>query len=107
MAFPSLLVMPDNDRALAAFNFDHDMIHRAYIPGYPQSNIPYIFDPVPPQTFASRARNWQQLHQQAHADLSSARVTLNKPMMDSNLGDPESRTWWTFINNQEHYIAQI
>jgi hypothetical protein len=123
MSTANLLVMPDetNERSLAAFQFDHAMAHRAYFavmaPLTRFSAIPYFVEPVlaPPPPYA--AGMWMLKHQQAHTDFTNSLppnymapkvgfgIQSNQPMVDSDLSDPENRAWFTFVNHQEHYLA--
>ena len=100
-----------------AFNFHHAMAHRAYYqamgPLSRWSVLPYLLDP--PSDTARRASKWHLNHQQAHNDAIQAlpsgweRPAVGIPssqiLVDSSLADPRSLTWWTFINHQEHYVA--
>ena len=101
MALVSLLKMPTDDRARAAFAFDHDQQHRAL------GNFPYLLDPVTPTAAPPRATSWHQNHQRAHIDmtLNFASNIFNPNLMDSDLSDNKSLAWWTFLNHQEHRIA--
>ena len=117
MTIASLLYRPEDERAKTAFNFDHAMAHRAYYqlmaPLHEWTVMPYFIDPA--QHVEIPGSMWHLNHQQAHNDFSLAlpsdfqQPTTGNPtrqiLLDSNLDDPGSLTWWTFINHQEHYIA--
>jgi hypothetical protein len=78
------------------------------------SVLPYLIDP--PQHTDVRASKWHLNHQQAHDDFILAvpagyenpaiGIPTSQILVDSDLSNPESRTWWTFANHQEHYIAE-
>ena len=101
------------------YEFEHMMQHREYFaimsPLDRFSVLPYLLDPA----FGTeiRAGPWNLHHQQAHNDFSETvpaywnaqtvgfGISANNIMVDSNQDDPESRTWFTFLNHQEHYIT--
>jgi hypothetical protein len=111
-----------------AFAFEHMMAHRNLFGamgwegiGLSQfSVLPYMLDPE--VNTKTQASGWHLNHGQAHQD---ATVTLpgwfgwwfltgQRPatqvgsfhdFADKTLATPESTKWWTWINHQEHYIA--
>jgi hypothetical protein len=123
MSIASLLVMPgDRDqRARAAWEFDHAMAHRAYMaimaPLTRFSAMPYFVEPVtpPPPLQPRPAEMWPLKHQQAHKDFTSympvnynaARlgIATSQILVDNDLNTPEGRAWNTFANHMEHLIA--
>lgn len=113
MALCSLLNLPTDDREAHGFVFDHDQEHRReMLVGSGRSSLaalqPNIIDPAPIDNTSRRAGNWHQDHQRAHDDfyLAQAKVPSNQNMIDSNLAEPASLAWWTFVNHMQHYIAQ-
>lgn len=107
MSFPMLLHMPDNPRGQAAFAFDHDMIHRYYLTRMPPASRVYLLDPT--YDLNMPAGPWHFDHQQAHNDFNSA-FNIPSPrsiVREGNLSDARNKTWWTFINHQEHYRANL
>lgn len=125
MPLATLLVLPDvdNQRWRDVWEFDHAFAHREYYavmaPLTRFSALPYFIEPLPPPTppFPTDADDWNLNHQQAHNDFALALpafyndssigfgIPNSQNLVDSNLNDPETRTWWTFANHQEHYIA--
>lgn len=117
MTIASLLVRPESDAGKTAFNFDHAMQHRnnfqVMAPLHQWTVLPYFIDPA--QSQETPGSKWHLNHQQAHNDFTSALpsdfqrdavgIPTSQILLDSNLGDPGSLAWWTFINHQEHYIA--
>jgi hypothetical protein len=111
----AVLLNPDDP----LFTFEHMMQHREYFaimaPLDRFSILPYLLDP----TYGTdiRAGPWHLSHQQAHNDFTQqlppfwdARhvgfgIPTDQILVDSNLQDPESRTWWTFVNHQEHFTT--
>lgn len=113
MSLASLLHVPDNAPGRAAFSFDHRMAHRTLAPAIPDlssySAVPYLLDPI------FNDGKWHQLHQSAHQDFIAALpsyfgatvtgLPTSQPLEDTNLANNRKRTWWTFVNHQEHYTA--
>ncbi|HEX3525161.1 MAG TPA: hypothetical protein VHT52_24115 [Stellaceae bacterium] len=110
----AVLLNPDDP----IFTFEHMMAHRNYFAvmetsGY--SVLPYLLDPSYDTNIP--ASPWHQNHQQAHNDYNAALppywdanavgfgIPQNQILIDSNLSNPDQLSWWTFINHQEHYIA--
>jgi hypothetical protein len=77
------------------------------------SVLPYLLDPA--YDTAIPASKWHLNHQQSHDDFNAALpaeygstqigIPQGAILLDSNLKNPDQLTWWTFINHQEHYIA--
>jgi hypothetical protein len=122
MTTATLLVFPaaDDDRAQAAFAFDHAMTHRNYYqfmnPLHQWSVMPYFIDPAPSRAeTAIRAGPWHLNHQHAHNDfthslpvdwgMQAPGIPSDQILVDSDLTDRGSLAWWTFANHQEHYLA--
>lgn len=117
MAISSLLNVPEGDAARNAFSFEHAMAHREVMavmaPLNQWSAMPYFIDPA--DWKASPADSWNLDHQQAHNDYASylpaysvaltPGFTFQHILVDSNLADPASLTWWTFLNHQDHFLA--
>lgn len=100
-----------------AFAFEHAMAHRnalgvmSPLPRF--SIIPYWLDPMlqtdEPGGF------WHHNHQQAHSDAAlhlppefgsgQRGIELHANLLDYDLSNPDSRTWWTFVNHLEHYVG--
>ena len=113
MAGASLLKMPDTKTGRAAFAFEHMMAHRLLFGGMAPldrfSVLPYLLDPM------TEASKWNLNHGQAHDDaLLTLPSYFGSPdvgipgtslMVDANLSDEGKRTWWTFTNHHEHYLA--
>jgi hypothetical protein len=99
------------------FAFEHSMAHRAALgimaPLDRFSAIPYFVEPDLGDN--QPASMWNLDHQQAHNDalqnLPSAYgataigLAIGQNLVDSNLDDPEQRTWFTFQNFMEHYVG--
>jgi hypothetical protein len=124
VAIVSLLTPPplDDEAATAAWSFEHAMAHRTLLaamsPLTQFSTIPYsvfMFDPMTDQGVNIPAGWWNQLHQQAHDDFTNALpsyygatvagIPIGQILVDADLSQAEQMTWWTFVNHQEHYIA--
>jgi hypothetical protein len=117
MSQATLLNVPDDYRGRSAFEFEHAMAHREVMivmgPLTQWSVMPYFIDPARYQ--APPGTNWHRNHQQAHDDVTTylpADGTALEPgipssqvVQEGDLTDPERRTWWTFINHQEHYVS--
>ena len=123
MSAATLLAMPDDPVGLATFAFEHAMSHRTYLgamaPLTRFSVLPYFIHPM------QNDPSWRLDHQQAQNDFTSTMPTWGNPppvppapgtlsvavplahnLLDlPNLDDPGQRSWWTFVNHQEHYIA--
>lgn len=99
------------------FWFEHAMSHRNALgvisPLTRFSVVPYFLDP--PRDLDRPASPWHQNHAQSHAD-----AALNLPevlgsrtlgvaawanLLEYRLDDPVGRSWWTFVNHLEHYVA--
>lgn len=107
------------------FSFEHAMQHREYFaimkPLSQFSIVPYFIDPAPLPTTLGQlptpADMWNLDHQRAHDDFDAALpdhwtsqgvgfgILASQNLVDSDLNTPEGRTWWTFVNHQDHYIA--
>lgn len=99
------------------FAFEHMMAHRRYFAVMSPLNrfsvLPYVLDPV--YDTEIRASMWHQNHQQAHTDFATSLpanyntkeigLPTFQPVADSDLANPESATWWTFIQHREHFLA--
>lgn len=102
------------------FDFHHAMSHRTFyaimapLPRF--SAMPYFIEPVP-SSGQRPATNWPLSHQRAHDDFANSvppfyaarRVGFGIPA-NQNLVDttsPENRSWWTFTNFQEHFMAEL
>lgn len=117
MAISTLLNVPDGDAGRNAFAFDHAMAHRDVMaimaPLDQWSAMPYFIEPT--DWKASPANDWNLDHQQAHNDYASylpaysaasvAGFTWQHILVDSNLADQASLQWWTFLNHQDHFLA--
>lgn len=105
MSFASLLNIPADPRGRAAFAFDHDMIHRFYLTKMPPDSRSWPLDP----SYAANepSSSWHLNHQQLHNDFNRAFSipSPNSIVKETNLTDARNRTWWTFINHSEHYVA--
>jgi hypothetical protein len=63
-------------------------------------------DPV--KDVERRASFWHINHQLLHDDLAAAlppSFSLSQILVDSDLSDQRSLTWWLFANHAEHYLA--
>jgi hypothetical protein len=112
MASVSLLNSAD-----PTFWFEHAMSHRNALgvihPRTEFSVVPYFLDP--PHNLNERASSWHLNHQQAHHDAalnlpaelgsSTLGVALWANLLEYRLDEPVSRSWWTFVNHLEHYVA--
>lgn len=105
------------------FDFEHAMAHREVLavmaPLSNYSAIPYFIEPwpLPFPPYPDPATDWRLDHQQAHNDFSSAMpgyflaehvgfgIPDNQNLLENDLNNEASRTWWTFANHQEHFIA--
>src|SRR5262245_17165608 len=109
MARPTLLNFHD-----PAFPWEHAMAHRNFIgvmsPLPRFTVIPYFIDPF---TAKRPGDNWHMNHRRAHDDaddalpdkyLGTVGFGVSGILVDSDLNDPVSRSWWTFINHTEHYV---
>lgn len=106
------------------FAFEHVMQHRQYFSFMPDlshfTSLPYLLDPPHRQDIP--AGPWNQKHQQAHDDFNASlppfyaynpadapnppfRIMQTNILVEGNKSNRENWTWWTFINHQEHYIA--
>lgn len=117
MSTVSLLNLPSGDAARNAFTFDHAMAHRTVMqvmgPLSRFSIMPYFIDPT--DYNARPATRWHQTHQQGHDDFNNGvpaystaltpRIPSSQILIDSNLQERGSRSWWTFANHMEHFVA--
>lgn len=105
MPLASLLVVPTDQRAAEAFIFDHDQLHRDMSTALAPNDLPRLLDPTTVQDAATRAGYWQFTHQNGHDNFNLALfgTPLNQIMADSNLTEPASLAWWTFVNHAEHF----
>ena len=108
MSLATLLTPPPNDRrARALWEHDHDIAHRNFYATWAPkrfSNLTSILDPMLPK-YPTPADEWNLDHQRAQDDFAQAGVRINGTLVDSDLRRSEDRTWWTFVNHQEHYQA--
>lgn len=111
----AVLLNPDDP----IFAWEHMNAHREYFAVMSAlsrfSVLPYLLHP--PHNTDVRAGDWHLNHQQSHNDYTavlpahwqSPAVGFGIPtvqnLVDSNLNDRESLTWWTFLNHQEHFIT--
>jgi hypothetical protein len=100
-----ILTMGDNPLQQKAFAFDHAMRHRdvlgAMAPLDRFTLIPYFVDPSTEKPF------WLLVHGQAHIDFTGTLgIPTRQPLVDTNLANDEKRSWWEFVNNQEHMLAE-
>lgn len=107
MLATTLLTMSDDPRRQATFAFDHDMQHRFYLRSMPIGSKIYQFDPT--YDLNEPAGSWHFDHQQAHNDFNAAFhiPSPNSIVRETDLSNPRNKTWWTFINHQEHYAANL
>lgn len=110
----AVLLNPDDP----TFDFHHAMSHRAYMaimaPLTRFSVMPYFIEPAPHPP-PRPATMWPLKHQRAHDDFTNAvpstyngarfGILTNQILVDNDLRTPEGRSWNTFVNFQEHYIA--
>lgn len=101
------------------FAFEHMMAHRRYFavmsPLNRFSALPYLLDPAYDTNI--RASMWHINHQKAHTDFANSLpanynagpdqvgIPTAQPLADSDLSNAESLTWWTFLQHEEHYLA--
>jgi hypothetical protein len=103
---PAAVLLNNND---PLFVFEHMMQHRAMMAVMPPlhrfSRLPYLLDPS--YKIDIRAGPWNSDHQQAHDDFASVvpHTGQNQKMADANLKSEESASWWTFVNHQQHLMA--
>jgi hypothetical protein len=131
MALPTLLRIGDSQGERADFAWEHVMSHRALYaamaPLTTYSVMPYLPlpDNAPDNDFM-----WRFNHQSAHNDALTAlpswpyRIILGLPaaqvpsplpigvpnnqnLVDTDFADQGRRRFWTFVNHDEHYAAQI
>jgi hypothetical protein len=105
VALCSMLVAPTDQRAAVGFIFDHDQLHRSLSDTLGPTTLPRILDPATIEDTTIRAGNWHTDHQFAHDDFNLAifGITFSQNLADSNLLEPASLAWWTFVNHQEHF----
>lgn len=120
MSIATLLNVPADSAGQNAFAFEHAMAHRGVMavmaPLNQWSAMPYFITPA--DWKARPANNWNLNHQQAHNDYASflpaypSDTQPNIPsfmdqniLVDTNMADPVSKTWWTFINHRDHFVA--
>jgi hypothetical protein len=114
MALVTLLNIND-----PAFGFENAMATRNELgvmsPLTRFSVIPYFLDPIMP-VMPTPADWWNLNHQQAHNDAMNAlpyaylsdidlSFAVGANLVDTDLNDPEERSWWTFINHLEHFVS--
>ena len=117
MALVSLLIVPSDQRSAIGFVFDHDQLHRSMTDAQIQANSskggtntsgsrPFLLDPATVAAVTRRAGNWHFDHQNAHDNFNVAifGTRFGQNLADSNLVEPASLAWWTFVNHQEHYL---
>jgi len=103
MSLVSLLTGDDR-----AFDFEHAMAHRGLLGGLAPldrfSATTYLMDPV--KDVERRASFWHMNHQLLHNDFTDVvNLSPNPILVDSDLSDQTSLTWWVFANNISHYAA--
>lgn len=102
------------------YDWEHANAHREYLavmsPLNRFSGIPYFVEPLPSPP-PSPADMWNLQHQHAHNDFSLSLppdwqathvgfgIPGNQNLLETDWNRPESRTWTTFVNHQEHYVA--
>jgi hypothetical protein len=118
----TLVQLSEDPARQRAFEFDHLMAHRtnlgAMSPLTRFSLVPYQLDP------ATNKPMWHLIHGQAHVDFTDTLpywyylvnpaywpnegvgIPSRQPLVDTDLENDEKRTWWTFVNHQEHLAAQ-
>ena len=106
MSTASLLYLTPDARRAQGFVFDHDQLHREMtVSG--NADRATLLDPAPIAYTSQRAGNWHFDHQWDHDNFNLAFFGFKRdPMADSNLAEPASLAWWTFVNHQQHYLAQ-
>jgi hypothetical protein len=117
MSIGTLLNVPQHPAGKNVFAFEHAMAHREVMavmgPLTQWSVVPYFIDPF--QFDAQPGTNWHLNHQRSHDDFvaglppdflaENPGMTTNQPVLDNYLPQQDNRSWWTFINHQEHYTA--
>jgi hypothetical protein len=111
LSIVSLLHFPDNERARAAWAFDHQQEHRKLVA---QMNDPsafnlinYLLDPMPSDAM-NGASLWDMNHQQAHDDAAAwFGVSPSLPLIDSTTQRQGPFQWFLFINSQEHNALSL
>jgi hypothetical protein len=106
VAIVSLLHYPDNERAQAAWAFDHQQEHQKLVAQMRDPSagnlINYLLDPMPPDAM-NGASLWDMNHQQAHDDAARFfNVHPSLTLIDSSTQDQGPFQWFLFINSQEH-----
>lgn len=110
-----ILLNPDDP----VFSFEHMNAHRRYFsqmaPLDRFSALPYLLDPA--YDTSIRASMWHLNHQRGHTDFATTLppnynaqptevgIPANQPLADSDLSAGASRTWWTFAQHHEHFLA--
>jgi hypothetical protein len=85
------------------FAFEHDQQTRNLLAASRQSGS-YVLDPVYDSQYP--ATMWHKDHQQSHTDFNvGLGILQNEILIDSDLANTDSLTWWTFVNHQEHSNA--
>ena len=102
----SMLNLPTDPLAAVGFVFDHDQLHRSLSAALGPGSLPRLLDPATLAETSRRAGNWNFYHQDAHDDFNLAMfgTHFGQNLADSNLTNPASLAWWTFVNHQEHYL---
>ena len=106
MSIVSLLHFPDNERAQAAWVFDHWREHVKLTSAMSNPSafnlITYLLDPMPSDAM-NGASLWDMNHQQAHDDAASAfNVQPSLTLIDSTSQLAGPFQWFLFTNSQEH-----
>lgn len=123
MALCNLLRMGPTSGERAGFAHDHRVSHRTYALGMsPLSRfavMPYLIDPQ------QENGKYYLNHQQSHWDFNSALQSFptyyfqtaptpmpmglpsNQNLIDTDLTNQDKVTWWTWVNHNEHYAAQV
>jgi hypothetical protein len=107
MSIVSLLHFPANERAQAAWAFDHQQEHQKLVAqmGAGASSfslINYLLDPMPGDAM-NGASLWDMNHQQAHDDAARFfNVQPSLTLIDSTTQQAGPFQWFLFINSQEH-----
>lgn len=105
MSTAYLLKMPDDPLGQATYFFEEAMAHRTLLGAMSPldrfSVLPYLLDP-----FLDNGM-WFLNHQQAQNDALTTLVPLfgATNLVDTDMDNPEQRTWFEFVNHQELYVA--
>lgn len=96
MAIVSLMRLPTTPREGWAFVFEHDQVHRKQSPKHIGQ-----FDPM--RNVSRPGSKWHLDHQQAHNEMATGQLSVQSWILaDSNLFNLKQKTWWEFVNHQDH-----